>query len=384
MVRRIVLLAAMTAFPPMAIDQYLPALPAIGRDLGASPGAVQATLSAFFIGFSAGQLICGPLSDRFGRRLPLVAGIVLFIAASIACAVSPSVGVLTASRLIQGLGAAAGSVIGRAMVRDLYEGAEAARILSLMMLVMSVAPLAAPVLGGYLTVAFGWASNFWALALFGLLCLAGLLLGLPESLPPERRHPASLGKVLANYASLLATRRFVSYALSSGLAFSGYFAYVAGSPFVFIGLYHVPVSLFGYLFGLNVVGMMAGSLINTRLVGRVGVDRMLGWGLGVAAAAGVGLVACGATGAGGLPGLFAAIFLYVAVQGLISANAMAGALAVRPDLAGTAAALAGVSSFALGALAAALVAFLSNGTALPMAGAMAAAGLAALLVRVLW
>ena len=376
-----ILLAAMTAFPPMAIDQYLPALPAIGRDLGASAAAVQGTLSIFFVGFSAGQLVYGPLSDRFGRRWPLLAGIMLFVAASIACAMVQSIAALIAWRFVQSVGAAAPAVIARAMVRDLFDGTEAARMLSLMALMMGVAPLAAPILGGYLTEWFGWASNFSALALFGVLCLAGAAFGLPETLPAARRRTAGVAQMLRDYATLARDRRFQGYALASGLSFGGYFAYVSGSPFVFIELYGVPVSLFGYLFGLNVLGMMVGSAANTRLVGRIGIDGMLAGGVWIAAAAGVALIVLGVTGAGGLWALFAAIFVFVAVQGLITANAMAGALSVRPDLAGTAAALAGVSMFIVGAIAGVLVNALFDGTALPMAGVIAAASFGALAVE---
>ena len=376
-----VLLAAMTAFPPMAIDQYLPALPAIGRDLGASAAAVQGTLSIFFVGFSIGQLVYGPLSDRFGRRWPLLAGIVLFIAASIACAVVHSIAALIVWRFVQSVGAAAPAVIARAMVRDLFAGTEAARMLSLMALVMGIAPLAAPILGGYLTEWFGWASNFWALGLFGVLCLFGAMRGLGESLAPERRRTAGVAAMLRDYATLARDRRFQGYALASGLSFGGYFAYVSGSPFVFIELYGVPVSLFGYLFGLNVIGMMICSAINTRLVGRVGIDGMLAWGLGIGAVAGVALLALGMTGAGGLWPLFAAIFVFVSVQGLVTANAMAGALSVRPDLAGTAAALAGVSMFLVGAVAGGLVNALFDGTAWPMAAVIAASAFGALAIE---
>jgi MFS transporter, DHA1 family, multidrug resistance protein len=369
---RIVLLAAMTAFPPMAIDQYLPALPIIGRELRATPGQVQWTLSIFFIFFAIGQLVYGPVSDRFGRRLPLLAGILLFIAASVGCALADSIEALIAWRAAEAVGAAAGAVVARAMVRDLHEGTAAARLLSLMSLVMAIAPLAAPILGGYLTVWLDWQSNFWALGLFGLLCLVGAVFGLPETLPVARRRRANIVGMLKGYGVLLRSRRFLGYALSSGISFGAYFAYVSGSPFVFIELYAVPTALYGYLFAINIVGMMIGSALNSRLVGRFGIDRMLAAGVGVGAAAGVALVVFGITGAGGLPPLFLALFVFVSTQNVISANAMAGALSVRPDLAGTAAALAGVGGFLLGAVAGGLVNSLADGSALPMAAVVAA------------
>jgi MFS transporter, DHA1 family, multidrug resistance protein len=377
---RTVLLAAMTAFPPMAIDQYLPALPIIGQDLRASPGEVQWTLSIFFIFFSLGQLVYGPVSDRFGRRLPLLAGVILFIAASVGCAWAGSIGALIGWRAAQAVGAAAGSVVARAMVRDLHEGIAAARLLSLMSLIMAIAPLAAPILGGYLTVWLDWQSNFWALGLFGLLCLVGAVFGLPETLPATRRRRANIVGMLQGYGVLLHNRRFLGYALSSGISFGGYFAYVSGSPFVFIELYKVPTALYGYLFAINIVGMMVGSALNTRLVGRFGIDGMLAQGVGIGAAAGVALLALGFTGAGGLPPLFLALFLFVSTQNVISANAMAGALSVRPELAGTAAALAGVGGFLVGALAGWLVNQFADGSALPMAAVVALAAFGAFAV----
>jgi DHA1 family bicyclomycin/chloramphenicol resistance-like MFS transporter len=378
---RTVLLAAMTAFPPMAIDQYLPALPIIGKELRASPGQVQWTLSIFFIFFSLGQLFYGPVSDRLGRRLPLLAGVLLFIAASAGCATAGSIEALILWRAVQALGAAAGSVVARAMVRDLHEGTAAARMLSLMSLIMAIAPLAAPILGGYLTVWLDWQSNFWALGLFGLLCLAGAAFGLPETLPPARRRRANIVGMLQGYGLLLRSRRFLGYALSNGISFGGYFAYVSGSPFVFIELYAVPTALYGYLFAINIVGMMIGSALNSRLVGRFGIDRMLAQGLGIGAVAGVALLGLGLTGAGGLPALFLALFLFVSTQNVISANAMAGALSARPDLAGTAAALAGVGGFLVGALAGGLVNQLADGSALPMAAVVAMAAFGAVAVE---
>jgi DHA1 family bicyclomycin/chloramphenicol resistance-like MFS transporter len=290
----------------------------------------------------------------------------------VGCALAGSIEALIAWRAAEAVGAAAGAVVARAMVRDLHEGTAAARLLSLMSLVMAIAPLAAPILGGYLTVWLDWQSNFWALGLFGLLCLVGAVFGLPETLPVARRRRANIVGMLKGYGVLLRSRRFLGYALSSGISFGAYFAYVSGSPFVFIELYEVPTALYGYLFAINIVGMMIGSALNSRLVGRFGIDRMLAAGVGVGAAAGVALVVFGITGAGGLPPLFLALFLFVSTQNVISANAMAGALSVRPDLAGTAAALAGVGGFLLGAVAGGLVNSLADGSALPMAAVVAA------------
>jgi DHA1 family bicyclomycin/chloramphenicol resistance-like MFS transporter len=377
---RLVVLAAMTAFPPMAIDQYLPAWPTMATSLHASPFWIQWTLSAFFIAFASGQLLLGPLSDRFGRRPVLFLGIAIFIVASIGCACSTSIEALVAWRALQGFGAAGAPVVARAMVRDLHDGKSAARMLSLMALVMGAAPLLAPILGGRVTLAWGWAANFWVLAGFGVVCALAGLFALPETLPPQRRRSASPRAIVASYRALLGNARFRGYTASAGISFAGYFAYISGSPFVFIELFHVPADVYGYLFGGNVLGMMALSTLNSRMVGNAGIDVMLQRGLVLAACAGVALLAVGISGAGGLVALYAALFVFIGAQGWISANAMAGALSVRPDLAGAAAGLAGTTQFLVGAVAGNVVTATADGTQRPMALVIAAASLLALVV----
>lgn len=375
-----ILLAALAAFPPMAVDQYLPAFPEIRAALGASAAGMQWTLSVFFIGFAAGQLIFGPLSDRFGRLPPLMVGVVAFILASAACAVSSSIEALIFWRGVEGLGAAAGSVIGRAMIRDLYDGTKAASMLSLMALVMGIAPMVAPILGAGVTAWFGWAANFQTLALFGAVCMVGAIAGLRETLPLERRRPAAPRAILAAYATLARDRRFVAYALSSGFSFGGYFAYISGSPFAFMELNQVSPTVYSYLFGLNVLGMMALASLNSRLVGRFGIDVMLRQGLRLGAAGGVAFLLLALGGIQGLYGVAAALFLFVSAQGMITPNAMAGALSIRPEMAGTASALAGTGMFVIGAVAGAMVGLLFDGSLRPMAAIIAAAALGALWV----
>ena len=372
------ILGALTAFGPLSVDMYLPALPTLADSFGTSPSQVQLTLSGFFVGFGLGQLVYGPLSDHWGRRPPLLAGIALYVGASLLCALSTRVTALIALRLVQGLGACAGPLIARAVVRDVYERDRAARMLSLMMLVMGAAPLVAPLLGGQLLLAFGWRSIFGVLAGFGALCFLGAWLGLAETLDATRRSEASLIVMLERYKALLQDRAYIGYCLSSGAAYAGMFAYFAGSPFVFIRLYRVPAERYGFLFALNVVGLMVCAAVNSRLVLRVGADRLLRGGVVAVAMAGGALVAAALTGWGGLAGLLLPLLVFIASLSFIGANAMAGALAAFPHMAGTASALAGTIQFGLGALSGALVSGLFDGTALPMAAIIALAGLTSL------
>src|SRR5215831_8901276 len=247
-----VVLGMLTAFGPLSTDMYLPALPALTASFGTSPGRVQLTLSAFFIGFGAGQLVYGPLADRWGRKPPMLAGVSLYAVASMLCALSAGVGALIALRLLQGFGACAGPLIARAVVRDVYERDRAARMLSLLMLIMGAAPLTAPLLGGQLLLASGWRSIFAVQAAFGALCFLAAWSGLAETLDEAKRSRAGVRAMVARYGALLRSRVYVGYAVSSGAAFAGMFAYFAGSPFVFIRLYGVPPQNYGFLFALNV------------------------------------------------------------------------------------------------------------------------------------
>ncbi|HYM70168.1 MAG TPA: Bcr/CflA family multidrug efflux MFS transporter [bacterium] len=369
------LLGGLTAFGPMSIDMYLPAMPALAGTLRASPGSVQLTLSAFFVGFGLGQLVYGPISDRWGRKPPMLAGIGFYVAASLLCAFAWGVAPLIVFRLLQGLSAGAGPLLARAMVRDLYERDRGASMLSLMMLIMGAAPLLAPLVGGQLLLAFGWRSIFEVQAAFGGACLLGAWLGVPETLDVARRANATAAAMMSRYATLLRDPAYLGYVVSSGAAYAGMFAYFAGSPFVFIELYHVTPQRYGLLFALNVVGMMACAAVNSRLVLRYGADRLLRYGVTMVAAAGGVLLLAAVTGWGGLPGLVLPIVAFVASISFVGANAMAGALARFRHVAGTASALAGTFQFGLGALSGMVIGALYGGTAVPMAAVMAAMGL---------
>ncbi|HUA50938.1 MAG TPA: Bcr/CflA family multidrug efflux MFS transporter [Candidatus Sulfotelmatobacter sp.] len=375
-------LGALTAMAPMATDMYLPGLPALADDLAISPTSAQLTLSAFFFGFGGGQLLYGPLADRFGRRVPLLVGLVLFTGASLGCALAHSVDTLIVLRFLQALGGGAGPVLARASVRDLFgAGDRAARTLSTMVLIMGAAPLFAPLIGGQLLLIGGWRAIFVALSAFGAVCLVAVVLVLGETLPADQRLRVSAVGMIRSYGLLIGNRRYLGFALAAASITAGLFAYLTGSPFVFIKLYGVPAEDFGFLFAINVAGLLLGASINRRLVMRVGAHRLLSYALKVAAAAGLCLLAVALIGRGGLVALFVPLWCYISCMGFIGANAMACGLSLFPERAGTASALTGTLQFSIGALSGALVGLFNNGTALPMAAMIAIAGVSGLLIQ---
>lgn len=372
----IVVLGALTAFAPLAIDMYLPALPRLGQSLGASASQVQLTLASFFIGLALGQAAFGPLSDRFGRKPPLYAGLALFLAASAGCALAPSVEWLIACRFLQALGASAGVVIARAMVRDLFPPAEVAPVFSSLMLVLGAAPILAPMLGSQVLLWADWHAIFWFLGAFGLLCLLLVTLRLRESHRPPvgtRLHP---GTVLLGYGRLFAHRNFLGYALSGSLAIAGMFAYIAGSPYVVIELHGLSSTDYGWIFGVNAFGLIGASQVNRLLLKRMTSDEVLQGALVFLAAAGLVLALLALTGWGGLWPLLAALFLYASTIGLVLPNTSALALLTQTKGLGAASALLGVLQFTLGALAALGVGALENGSAGPMGLVIGFSGLA--------
>lgn len=380
--RLTLILGALAAFAPMSIDMYLPGLPALARAFDTGVGAVQLTLSAFFAGLVCGQIFYGPLADRYGRRRPLAAGIALYVLASAGCALAPDLPALIALRFVQALGGCAGLVISRTMVRDLFDAQESARMFSLIMLVMGAAPILAPLAGGVLLVNFGWQSIFWALALFGLLVLAACAAWMPET---QRTRAASLGVAESSraYAGMLADRRFLGYALAGGFAQAGMFAYITGSPSVFIDLNGVPPEHYGWLFGGNAFGLIAASQLNRRLlIGHPARDVLVRANQ-VNTGFGVLLLLSALTGAGGFAGLLVPLFGYVASLGFIGPNATALALSHQGQRAGSAAALLGTLQFALAALASAALGIVQQASAVPMALAIAVCGALALAAHVL-
>ena len=377
--RLAVILGMLTAFGSLSIDMYLPGLPAIGREFQTSAAAVQRTLAVFFLGLALGQAFYGPLSDRLGRRTPLLFGCGLYGLASIGCALAPSIGALTAMRFVQALGGCAGIVIARSIVRDLFDQRDSARMYSFLMLMMGLAPITAPLIGGQILSAFGWRAIFVALSGFGLLCLALVLFSLPETLPSGRRAKTGLMAAVRAYGAFFADGRFMGYGLASGLASGAMFAYIAGSPFVFIELNGVAPERYGLLFGTNALGLISAAQVNRWLVTRLEGGRILTAALTVTASSGLLLVIATMAGVGGFTGMMALLFCTVASTGFVQPNAMAAAMAPFGDRAGSAAALLGVIQFAVAAAAGGLVSGLHNGTALPMAGTVALCGVAAFL-----
>ncbi|MFC5746527.1 multidrug effflux MFS transporter [Actinomadura rugatobispora] len=368
----IFILGALTAVAPLSIDMYLPALPQLTEDLSTDAVRTQLTLTACVVGLAVGQAIAGPLSDAFGRRRPLLIGVAAYAVASLLCALAPTVETLIALRLVQGATGAAGIVIARAIVRDRYDGAAAARFFSTLMLVNGLAPILAPVLGGQLLRVTPWPGVFAVLSGIGVALFLAALAGLPETLPAGSRAGGGVRATLATFRGLLADRVFAGYALALGLSFASMFVYISGSPFVLQDLYGLSPQAFSLAFGINAVGIVAAGQVGGRLAGRVPLRRLLGCGVAVAAAAAAALLAAVLAGAG-LAIVLPALFLVVAAQGMVLPNATALGLTGRPPrVAGSASALLGVAQFAIGGAAAPLAGLGGTGTAVPMAAAIAA------------
>lgn len=368
-------LAMLSAFAPLSIDMYLPSFPMLTQAFGTDASRVQLTLSAFLLGFGLAPLFYGPLADRFGRRPTLMVAAGLYVGASVACALVTEIDHLIALRFLQALGAGGAPVIVRAIIRDLYDHDEAARAMSLMMVIVGAAPMLAPLLGGVLLVEFGWRSIFWTLSGFGLLCVVMIQLALRESLPVQYRRPLALKTALGGYGSLLLTGRYLGFVLTSALLFAGMFAYISGSPFVFIEYFGVSERLYGVLFGANVAGMIVMATINSRLVRRFGPHKMLRAGVIVVGLTGVATLGVGLSGLGGLPLVMVALFPLFCSLSLVAPNATVSALQDFPHMAGMASALAGTLQFGLGAVSGAILGLWHDGTAMPM---MVIVGLCAL------
>jgi len=377
-IRLFVILGALSAMGPLSIDFYLPGLPELSDDLNASAAQAQLTLTACLAGLAVGQLLAGPLSDRLGRRRPLLIGLTGYTAASLACALSPTIYALVALRLAQGFAGAGAIVIARAIVRDLRSGAAAARLFSVLMLVTGLAPMLAPILGGQLLQVMSWRGLFVGLGVAGVFLLLGSISWLAETLPPAMRHGGSWGATAHTFARLLQDRVFIGYALVLGLAFAQMFAYIAGSPFVLEDVYGVSPQVFAVIFGVNALGIVALSQLNGLLVGRVGLTRLFEVGLALGTVGGVTLLTVVLVGGIGLAGILPCLFVIVSSMGLMIPNATALALSgYDPQVAGSASALLGVLQFALGAVVAPLVGVAGVESAVPMAVVMATLGLSA-------
>ncbi|KPA87348.1 drug resistance transporter, Bcr/CflA subfamily [Pseudomonas asplenii] len=377
--RTILILGALSAFAPLAIDFYLPGFPAMAVAFGTDEKHIQLTLAVYFFGLSIGQLVYGPLADRFGRRGPLLVGVGLFTVASLACAFAPSLEWLIAARFLQALGGCAGSVISRAVVSDQCDAVGSAKVFSQLMLVTGLAPILAPMLGGVLVNLYGWQSIFIVLTLFSALSALAVALGLPESLPAgQPRQP--LSGALRQYGRLLSDRVFFGHALTGGIAIAGMFAYIAGSPFVFIKLYGVPAEHYGWLFGSNAAGFILVAQVNARLLGKLGPALLLSRAVWAYVLAGLVLLGISTLHPTQLWPLLIPLFICIASLGCIVPNAAACAMRGQGARAGSASAMLGCLQFSVAAGAASLVGLLHDGSATPMALVIALCGVLAVTV----
>ncbi|KPC62468.1 MFS transporter [Streptomyces chattanoogensis] len=363
-------LGGLTALAPLSMDMYLPALPQVTGALHSPAATVQLTLTTCLAGMALGQMAVGPMSDKWGRRRPLLAGMVIYVLATALCAFAPGAELLIAFRLLQGLAGAAGIVIARAVVRDLYDGVAMARFFSTLMLVAGVAPVVAPLIGGQILRITDWRGVFAVLTVVGVLLTLLVWRALPESLPPARRHSGGLGQTVRTMGGLLADRVFSGYLLAGAFAFTAMFAYISASPFVVQEIYGASPQVFGLLFGVNSVGLVLVGQINGKvLVGRVGLDKVLGTGLALmtVAAAGLLLMSSGAFDTVGLAPVAVGLFVMMAAMGLVAPSTNALAMQRTPHAAGSASALMGTSTFLLGSVASPLVGIAGERTAVPMA-----------------
>ena len=379
--KTILILGALSAFGPLAIDFYLPGFPAMATAFATDETQIQLTLAVYFLGLSIGQLIYGPIADRYGRRIPLLVGVGLFTLASLACALAPSLEWLIGARFVQALGGCAGMVLSRAIVSDKCDAVGAAKVFSQLMLVMGLAPILAPMLGGLLVNLYGWQSIFIVLTVFSALAALAVALGLPESLPDNvPRQP--LSGALRQYGRLLKDREFLGHALTGGIAMAGMFAYIAGSPFVFIKLYDVPAEHYGWLFGSNAAGFILVAQINARLLANRGPAFLLARTIWIYLAAGVVLLGVSALHTQQLWPLLIPLFVCIASLGCIIPNASACAMSGQGARAGSASAMLGCLQFSVAAGAASLVGVLHNGTAMPMAMVITLCGVLAVILAV--
>jgi len=370
------------AIGPLAIDMYLPALPTLAAEFSVSAGRVQHTLSAYLLGLAFGQLFFGPIADRYGRKPPLVSGLVLFTLASLGCALAGTIEHFVLLRFAQALGGASGMVVIRAVIRDRFDEIQSARVLSLMMLVMGAAPILAPLAGGWLLVNGSWHWIFAFLVAYTVLCIALVVLYLEESHPVHRRT-ATLVRALVAALPLFRDRRFYGPVIVFIAPFGAFFSYLAAAPFVYIQYFGVPAEQFGWYFGAGAASFITVSQVNRRMVMRHGVRRVLGWGVYGLAGGASALLACAASGLFGFAGVFIPIFFMIGSIGFIASNATSVAMAPFAERAGAASSLLGAAQSAFGVLASAAVGWIPGRPPVPMASVMFACAATAFLAYAL-
>jgi DHA1 family bicyclomycin/chloramphenicol resistance-like MFS transporter len=382
-VRNAIILGLLTAIGPFAIDMYLPALPTITADLGASVAATQMTLTVYFIAFGVCQVLYGPLSDMFGRKPPLYFGVVVFALGSIGCALAPSIEWLIFFRAVQGIGASAVMLIPRAIIRDLHTGVEAARLMSLVMLVFSISPILAPLTGSALIVPFGWRSVFVAVTGAAALAFVLVLTMLRETRPPEDRINAGIGSVVRGFGLLLRDWRFLGLTFIGGFGMASFFAFLASSSFIYIDHFGLTPVQYSLAFSVNAIGFIGASQFSAPLGGRFGMGRVVVTAVSVYAFFAVLLLAVTAAGADSLAVLMTGLFLAFACLGLVVPSTMVLALEEHGPIAGLASSLGGTLQMFTGGLMIVLVSVFFNGTALPMVAVIAACGISAFVLAYL-
>jgi MFS transporter, DHA1 family, multidrug resistance protein len=374
-------LAALTGIGPLTTDMYLPSLPSIASELNAPIAQVGLTISSYLIGFAVGQIIYGPVSDRHGRKHVLLGALIVYVAASIVCALSTSIEMLIAARTVQALGGSGGIVLTRAIVRDLYSGTRAARELSLIGSVMALAPVVAPLLGGVMQTAFGWRSIFFLLTGAGILLALIVWRLLPETLSARAEHPVSPSAMLASYRVVARSRSYLGYLSLGSVSFAGLFAWISAASFVMQNLYSLTPFAFGFYFAIGSVGYLTGTSASAKLVTRVGLDVTLGIGSAITAAGGLAVAAELAFGFDSALGIVLAVAVFLAGFGMVLPQSIAGAMQPFPERAGAASSLFGFVQQSGAAMSGAVVGWLLGNTAWPLAGALAILGC---LTALLW
>ncbi|WP_010433468.1 Bcr/CflA family multidrug efflux MFS transporter [Enterobacter mori] len=364
------ILGLLAMLMPLSIDMYLPALPVISAQFGVPAGSAQMTLSTYILGFAIGQLLYGPMADSLGRKPVILGGTLVFAGAAVACALAQSIDQLIIMRFFHGLAAAAASVVINALMRDVYPKEEFSRMMSFVMLVTTIAPLVAPMVGGAVLVWFSWHAIFWILAVAALLASAMIFFFIDETLPVERRQKFHIRTTMGNFASLFRHKRVLSYMLASGFSFAGLFSFLSAGPFVYIELNHVSPQHFGYYFALNIVFLFVMTIINSRFVRRVGAINMFRAGLWIQFVMAIWMVVSAFLGIG-FWALVVGVAAFVGCVSMISSNAMAVILDEFPHMAGTASSLAGTFRFGIGAVVGALLSMATFNTAWPMLWAIA-------------
>lgn len=372
------ILGLLAMLMPLSIDMYLPALPVIAEQFGVPAGSAQMTLSTYILGFALGQLLYGPMADSLGRKPVVLGGTLVFAGAAAACAMAQSIDHLIVMRFFHGLAAAAASVVINALMRDIYPKEEFSRMMSFVMLVTTVAPLVAPMVGGAVLVWFSWHAIFWLLALAALLASAMIFFFIKETLPAEHRQKFHIRTTLGNFASLFRHKRVLSYMLASGFSFAGMFSFLSAGPFVYIELNHVSPQHFGYYFALNVVFIFVLTMINSRFVRRVGALNMFRIGLWIQFVMAVWMVVTAFFDVGFWT-LVIGIAAFVGCISIVSSNAMAVILDEFPHMAGTASSLAGTFRFGIGAIVGALLSLATFTTAWPMLWSIALCAICSIL-----